>query len=388
MFELESKSVFFEGLAKEHPNLIQNIEIVYENKSSLDLSYHNPKQFIFNLNNSLRSLVFFVEHSIKNTPSWLKSCVEEFRNNNRRDYEMIKRLRDVSAHQALIFPKESIVTGLFRIRSSEDYLPKIGYGDFNKAGDYSWDIAMKNTEDVFHDLLAFHSIVFMDLKHAATSECLGIARKWYYHIKHKAKKFDDSVDVYKLTSDFSTKLLDHICHTYAVKLNLKNDFTFYKELKEFNCINTLLEIDLYPTLFSTWWNYEVQPLNWGVRVNKYKGESIKNFDVLHSECFEKLSNTPDSYKSLLYKYKKMSFEEYFAEENVGEFLSFIYINHWHFKNSFEGDLLSQPISPSDVMRLQRLGKIFIEEYNKSKLCTIASTGQNFKEHLSILFEKI
>ncbi len=388
MFELEKTSVFFEGLAKEHPMLVQNIEIVYENKLSLDTSYHHPKQFIFNLNNALRSLVFFVGQSTKNTPDWLKSCVEEYRNNNRRDYEILKRLRDVSAHQALIFPKESIVTGLFRIRSSQDYLPKIGFGDFNKPGGYSWDLAMKNTADIFHDLLVFHSITFMDLEHAAYWECLGIARRWFYHVKHKGKGLDDIVDVYKLTSDFSTKLLDHICNSYARHLTLKCDFIFHGELKEFNCINTLLEVDLYPSLFSKWWDCNIEPLNWGVRVNKNKGDVVNNFDVLHQDNYEKLCRTPEAYKSLLEKYRDLSLDGYFTEENVDEFHSFIYLNHWHFKNSFNVDLLTTPISPSEIMSLQRLGKIFMDEYRKEKLCTIASTSKNFKEHLDMLVSKI
>lgn len=36
------------------------------------------------------------------------------------------------------------------------------------------------------------------------------------------------------------------------------------------------------------------------------------------------------------------------------------------------------------MMLQRLGKIFITEYKKEKLCTIASTGKKLKDHLSML----
>ncbi len=388
MFELEKQSVFFEGLAKEHPMLLQNIEIVYENKLSLDASYHSPKQFIFNLNNTLRALVFFFEQSIKNTPSWLKTCVENYRDENRNDYEMLKRLRDLSAHQALIFPKESIVTGLFRVKSSENYLPKIGMGDFNKSGNYSWDLAMRNTEDVFHDLLVFQSMTFMDLEHSAHWECLGVARRWFYHVKHRGKGIDQIVDVYKLTADFSTKLLDHVCNSYAALLKLKNDFTFHKEFSEFNCINTLLEIDLYPSLFSEWWEFDATPLNWGVRINKSKGEFIEQFDKLHRNCYDNLCNSPEMYKILLEKYRDISYEHYFAEENVNEFLSFIHINHWHFKNSFEVDLLTSPISPSEVMMLQRLGKIFLDEYNKDKLCTIASTGKNFKEHLSLLFNKI
>ncbi|MDQ2076927.1 hypothetical protein [Marinimicrobium sp. ABcell2] len=137
MFNLEKSSLFFEGMSKSHPELVQNIEIVHENRDSLDISYHNPKLFILNLNNSLRSLLFFIETAIKNSPPWLNSCVNLYRQENREDYEILKKLRDVSAHQALIFPAESIITGLFRIKSSQDYLPKIGMGDSKAPGSYS-----------------------------------------------------------------------------------------------------------------------------------------------------------------------------------------------------------------------------------------------------------
>lgn len=43
MFQLEKSSLFFEGMAKEYPELVQNIEIVHENKMALDESYHTPK---------------------------------------------------------------------------------------------------------------------------------------------------------------------------------------------------------------------------------------------------------------------------------------------------------------------------------------------------------
>jgi hypothetical protein len=56
-------------MASESPITVQNIEIVHENNKFLDISYHNPKLFILNLNNLLRALLFFIEGSIKNTPA-------------------------------------------------------------------------------------------------------------------------------------------------------------------------------------------------------------------------------------------------------------------------------------------------------------------------------
>jgi hypothetical protein len=103
-----------------HPTIVQNIEIVNENKIALDVSYHQPKHFILSLNNLLRSLLFFIEHSKKNSPDWLKNAVESFISSNQDDYQMLRHLRNVSAHQKLVFPDESLVTGLYRIRSARN----------------------------------------------------------------------------------------------------------------------------------------------------------------------------------------------------------------------------------------------------------------------------
>lgn len=90
MFQLEKSSLFFEGMAKEYPELVQNIEIVHENKMALDESYHTPKHFILNLNNSLRSLLFFIESSIKNSPYWLRETVKSFREQNQKNMKFLK----------------------------------------------------------------------------------------------------------------------------------------------------------------------------------------------------------------------------------------------------------------------------------------------------------
>lgn len=390
MFELEKSSLFFEEMAKSHPDVVQNIEIVHENKMSLDESYHHPKHFILNLNNSLRSLLFFIENAIKNSPGWLHSCVTKYRKDNQREYGILKRLRDVSAHQALIFPSESIITGLYRIRSSEEYVAKIGMGDLKGPGDYSWDLAMKNTDEVFHDLLVFHSMAFMDLEHAALNECLGITRKWFFHIKfsNKTTEYDEVIDVYEIICSFSSKLLDSVCKAYAKDISIQFEGSFHNQMKEFNCVNTLLEVDLYPSLFSEWWECDMSPLSYGVRVRKYAGDSIRANDEIHHDCYKNLCDSPDSYKRLLTKYHALEVDEFLNEKNLNEFHSFIYFNHWHFKNSFDGGLMEYPIEPSEIMHLQRLGKIFLGENRKEKLCTIASTGNDLKEHFGTLANKI
>lgn len=390
MFELEKSSVFFEQLAQEEPLLVQNMEVVHENKMQLDISYHNPKQFILNLNNLLRSTLFFVELSIKNTPAWLKDAVNIYRNQNLKEYEILKHLRNVSVHQALVFPEESLIGGLYRLHSEIEYKLKLGLGDYDKPGKYSWDLALKNTQDIFHDVLTFQSIAFMDLEHSSLGECLGITRKWFFKInfKNKTDIYNETLDVYQMACTFSTQLLDAVCHAYAEEKGIDFKQNFYHMLSEYNFINTILELDLYPSLFSRWWEGNVEPLNLGTLVERNEGDKHWYRDQWHKEAYSKLCNTSEAYKAYLLKFSDLSPEEFFEEDNYLEFTSFVNLNHWHLKKAFNASLMSTPIEPSEVMMLQRLGKIFIAENKTKKLCTIESACENFKDHLRKLAGKI
>ena len=119
---------------------------------------------------------------------------------------------------------------------------------------------------------------------------------------------------------------------------------------------------------------------------KNKGDAITAYDEVHKESYSNLCSSPAAYKQALLKYKDMSYEEYFKDCNVNEFYSFIYFNHWHYKKSFGGGL-DTPIQPSEIMHLQRLGKIFLTEYQKEKLCTIMSTSEDLKAHFEALANK-
>jgi hypothetical protein len=352
--------------------LVQNIDVVNENRRSLDATYHQPKHFILGLNNLLRSLLFFIENSVKNSPAWIHNAISAFRDSRRKEYEILKYLRNVSAHQKLIFPDESLVGGLFRIKSSKNYLLKLGLGDHNKPGSYAKDLALKNTEDIFDDMLTFSSIAFMDLDHSALGECLGITRRWYYKVNLKLdnEKIHEIIDVYAVASEFSSSLLDHVCSSYAIHKGVQYEHSFYQTLSEHNYINTLLEIDLYPSLFSKWWEDEIEPLNYGVRVARHEGRRHLACDEYYSWAYNNLTPDAHSYRVALDRFSSLSPDAIAEESNIGDFLSFVTVNHWHFKKAFPNGFSSSPITPSDVMLLQRQGKILLDEYRTKKLCTI------------------
>ncbi|OQX04333.1 MAG: hypothetical protein BWK73_36540 [Thiothrix lacustris] len=390
MFELEKKSVFFENFSEEYPTILQNIEIIYENKLQLDASYHHPKHFILNLNNLLRSLLFFVESSLKNSPGWLSTVVKNYKKENAKDFQILKHLRNISAHQKFILPEESIVSGLYRVRSKKKYILKLGFGDFNKPGKYAWDLSLRNTEDIFHNILVLDSLAFMDLEHSSIGECLGITRRWFYKVKIKNDQVDinEIVDVYKTICTFSSQLLDKVTAAYAQTHDIDYNHSFYYDVSEFNNINTLLELDIYPTLFSTWWEDDIYPLNAGVNLNVKNCHHYNLQDKYHTEIYGILCNSQEEYKNLLIKYSEMAINDILDSANIGEFYSFIELNHWFYKKAFKISFGDTPLEPVDIIRLQRYGKILMEEYKKKKACTIDSTSKQFQEHLKELVEKI
>lgn len=390
MFELQRSSLFFEQLASEHPTIIQNIEIVHENKIALDVSYHQPKHFILGLNNLLRSLLFFVELSNKNSPEWLKQAVTSFLKEHPDEYQKLRYLRNVSAHQNLVFPEEFLVSGLYRIRSAKNYKLKFGFGDHNKPGKYAWDLALKDTSEIFHDMLAFASITFMDLEHSSIGECLGITRRWFFKIKFNMdkKRYNEVVDVYELASSFSSSLLDQVCKAYAVHLGVQFDHTFQLQLENHNFINTLLEIDIFPGLFSDWWEEESQPLNFGVRFELSEGRRHESNDKFYRWVYENLTPDISAYKESLERFAVLEPAAVFEKGNFGDFLSFVLTNHWHYKKAFGDGLKEHGVSSSDVMQLQRAGNIFVEKFRKKKVCTIASTKQSLNDQIHKMLGKI
>jgi len=375
-------------MASEHPALVQNIEVIYENRYELDVVYHQPKKFIISLNNLLRSLLFLIEYSLKNSPKWLKEEISSFRDDNRTEYEILKYLRNVSAHQKLILPDESLVSGLYRIKPRGNYLLKLGYGDHNKPGKYSRDFTLNNTENIFHDILVFSSLAFMDLEHCAIGECLGVTRRWFFKVKFKTKEdsFDETIDVYAAIVDFATGLLDRICNAYAKHKSITFQDSFKgEELGNHNCVNTILEIDIYPSLFSKWWEEKCSPLNLGIRATVTEGRRYKLEDEYHFWANENLTSDTESYIKELEHFLALKPDEIFEGEAFRKFCSIICMNHWNFKKAFPRAFGEDaPLDPAEVLRLQKLGNLLIEEYRKQKICTIMNVKEQLDEHINNL----
>lgn len=390
MFDLHRSSRFFETMAASHPTIVQDIEIVHENRISLDENYHQPKHFILSLNNLLRSLLFFVEASNKNSPQWLKDAVSTFLAARGDDYQKLRYVRNVSAHQKLIVPEESLVTGLYRVRSEREYKLKLGFGDHGKPGKYAWDLAQKDTVEIFHGMLVFSSMTFIDLEHSALGECLGITRRWFFkvHFKIDSQKFNEVVDVYSLTSDFSAALLDHVCIAYATHIDVQFTDSFQVKVEEHNFVNTILEIDLFPSLFSQWWEDEIVPLNFGIRRRRNDGRRYEAQDHFLKWVYENLTADASAYRDALERLEAMDPQVILQGENFDQFCSLILVNHWHHKRAFGVGLQQSNVSASDVMQLQRAGGIFLEEARKEKICTMSSSKDMLNQKIRNIISKL
>jgi hypothetical protein len=383
MFEFARSSLFFEQLEAAHPTIVQGIEIVYANKVTLDGSYHNPKNFCLSLNNLLMSILFFVESAQKNSSTWFKNAVDSFLDEHQDDFQKIRHLRNVSAHQKLIVPSESMSLGLYRIRSANHYTAKLNFGSQQIPMTLAPDLALRETADVFNDLLVFPATTFMDLEHSAFGECLGITRWWLFkvHFKTRARRYNEVVDVYDLASSFSMGLITRVCEAYAASKSIKFPHVFQKKLEEHNHINTLLEIDLYPSLFSKWWDAEATPLNFGVLRDLGTGSTVKSVDDFYTWAFKGLTSTPDEYASALESIAALDVDQVFKNENARLFMSYILVNRWHYQRAFGTGLGDRPVCISDVMKLQRAGRMFLDEQSKGKQCTILSTKANLDSQI-------
>lgn len=360
MFNLHNKSKLFKDMSLNCPELLQDLEIIYENKLLLDQEYHFPKQFILHLNNLVRSLIFFTDSYKKNKPSWVKNTISNFIIENHKEFVIVKKLRNTSSHNKLILPNESLSFGLFKICGT-DYKLKLGMGDFGGSGNYSPEFTLKNTEDILLELNHITNAMFMDIEHSALNECLGVTRKWFFNINIKELDLNEAIDIYNVVSSFSIDLINDIIKSYSIEYNIEvdNSSLFKNTISEHNYINTVLELDIYPALFSKWWNHEVKPFNYGVIKRSAYHSNHLRFDYAYLQFYKKILTTPDDYLKMIKKLSSFNIEELFYRDNINDFICFIKAHHWHYTKSFKDPF---KIDFSSMVDIAQSGNRLIDAY--------------------------
>jgi hypothetical protein len=359
-----------EKMSEDAFDILFNLEILFDNKIDVDVNFHDPKKFIICINNFIRNIVFFVEKAskLKTKYLWLYDCLKEYREKNEVSFSLLVKLRNDSVHQELIVPQGALSFGLYRIKSSDEYIYKLGLGNITDIENLSPKYIFTPTNDIFHELLILHYLLFIDLEHSALNECLGISRSWKTKIKIKNSDREKSeqkvVDLYKLAVDFFYEMFNSVIEAYAVNRGeVIKTFNFKKE-SEYNCINTLLEIDLYPDLFSKLWESEIYPINIKERFEYFASLTCINRNKYIIKIFDKIPKRKVQLEESIKKFMNFSLVNCEKQEDYDDFLGFIMLPHWYIK-CIGIDEIMNSIGISKITELFRLSKAYISKYNSN-----------------------
>jgi hypothetical protein len=331
VLEFVKGSAFFRKFEKEFPQVVLNMEMLFENKLAVDSAYHKPKNFILAYNNLLSSLIFFRNTMATLACVPLKEAVDAFVADHAEHFAVLSRLRNLSAHQKMIVPAEAFAVGLYRIRDGMEYVLKIGMEQLDKPFRPARNFYMQNTHDVFHQLLLFHFLTMMDLEHTALGESLGITRRWYYHVDFEFDRIRKvkTLDIYELATEFTGMLLDSVCETYARMRGLRTAAPFFVKLPKYNFVNTLLEIDLYPNLFEQWWGGKMKPSNFGCHIDFETTVRVGGELGFYRDEYSRLSSSLEDYLARVEKYSSVDLSITDQPEEFDRYLGFVILHHWH-----------------------------------------------------------
>lgn len=203
----------FHEMMNECPEVLLNIELLFENKLAVDKHYHYPKNFIVSCNNILSNVIFFVEFAkkAKSKYLWLYNGISELLEKQNEIYVMLKSLRNSAVHTKLIIPEGAFTFGLYKSLNDSEYRYKIGLGDERVKNNVADSFLYMDTDELFHRFLSFHFLHFIDIDHSVLGECLGITRRWYYDTEYEysGNKIRKTIDIYESINDFC----DHIVNT-------------------------------------------------------------------------------------------------------------------------------------------------------------------------------
>ena len=345
LLDFPSRDILFQKMLIEYPELLLNIDLLFKNKLNLARSYHDPKNFIVQCNNILSNLFFFVEFAKKQQSKqqcrWLYNSISELMEAESETYNMLKTLRNTAVHNKLIVPEGAFSVGLFKILNKAQYRLKIGLGDDKVKNNVADRYLYKKTADVFHNLLTFHFVFFIDINHSAIGECLGITRKWYYDItyKYKGRKIRKTVDIYKAINDFCDNVVNAAFHSFGQIEGLKYTSQPVLDNSSPNFVNTLLEIDLYPTLFDKWWQGNHKPLNYdSLLSNLPKQETDKRYGE-YERIYDDLPNGIEDYLKRIRRYETVRIQDFTEQEDYNSYARFISLNHWYLNRIVTKDFL-------------------------------------------------
>lgn len=350
------------AMAKDNAEVEYYLEILFANKLELDEFYHDPNLFLIKCNNTICSIEAFLERGRKQKGKndWYHNGVNEYCKSYNEEYQIIKALRNRTLHFKMIIPDCAISFGLYRISNRCDYIQKIGMGNDKKITPLPQSLLSKETGTIFHHLLQMHYIVFIDIEHSAKYECLGITRRWFYEVEYKKDGIQKKiiVDIYKFICTSMERIYNAVCSEYGKICGKQySQLPFYYP-SEYNYINTLLEIDLYPNMMKKWWNLPDEPLNWKYLLEYRKAQSINDRISGIEKVFSKMPHSKKEYMDLIDRYITVKFEDFTDQDDYNSFMYFICFQHWYIKVFSTMKLLSTKID--FIYKLHSLAENYLE----------------------------
>jgi len=363
MLEFPKSSSLFQSMSTEAPDILLNIEILFKNKLNLDRAYHEPDNFIIESNNIIRNLIFLTEVAKKNKYQWLNDTIETFKEEYNTDYVKLKEFRRLASHTELIISEGTFEFGLYKIMDNISYKLKIGMDNSTGKNKLQLHDVYKDTETIFHKLLMMHYLIFIDIKNRDKFECLGITRKWLAKIKLKNGNNGSKtqvVDIYHLISNYCDKLINCIMHAYGKTNKIEHKEFRLHIASHYNYINTVLELDLYPTLFNKFWKGSFEPLNWKYLVdfNIKKNIDIKRKAI--ERVYNEIPNSIDAYITLLNKYINVKIEDFGSQDEYNSYMSFISLHHLYM-NPLKSKKFIMKVNFENIYALHNLAERYIQE---------------------------
>jgi hypothetical protein len=391
ILELKNSHPLFNAMSRDAIDVLFNIEILLNNKFDLDYNYHDPLKFIVNINNFIRNIDFVIEKAskLKSKYLWLYNSISQFKQDYNEDYELMRNLRNSSVHKELLIPEGAFAVGLYRINTRSDYKYKLGFGQIKDLSNLPIEYVFSSTYDIFHKLLTFHYLMFMDIKHSALNECLGISRSWkikYSYKSSKKIKLEITTDIYNKTIEYFDNLITYILNGYSESISQSIPNRKMFNYSEYNFINTILEVDLYPCLFSKLWENDITPLNWkeSIDYNNHIDISTRNEKII--ELYKHLPNNKFEYVDLLTKYSNFQLSLCENQQEYDLFIGFILFPHWFIK-VLEPDSIMK-IDTSLIYQIQTKSIIYCEKYNTNfEKTSIAEKDENIKT-ITILLKEL
>lgn len=347
------------------------LEVLFNNKLELARYYHNPNMFFMMCNNSISVIETFINRGQKQKGKndWYYEGVNKFERENKKYYRILRELRNKTMHFKMIIPENAISFGLYRIESNSSYIQKIGMGNDKHSNDLPAFRLAQRSEVLFHDLLQMHYLFFIDIEHSAFGECLGLTRRWYVNVAYKEnnKTVNEKIDIYDFLSSCYQSVFNSVCLSFSQKIGIEyKQLTLY-ESSEYNFVNTLLEIDLYPSLFKTWWGTSGEPLNWGSLLDYRNAIDINDRVKASEKVISLLPKTIDDYFVMLNKFKKVQIEDFISQDQYNLFIYFISLQHWFIK-------------PLNIKQL-------MEKFNIDILYQLHSLATKYIHEIDMTFDK-